>query len=73
VAYASSAAFDRDEDAATLSAITLLMAIAHPAAPARPADGEEDYDGRYALVGWNDLDESDPDEIGACGAPSARQ
>lgn len=30
MAYADSAAFDRDEDAAPLSAIALLMAIAHP-------------------------------------------
>jgi hypothetical protein len=64
VAYASSAAFDRDEDAATLSALALLMALAHPAAPGRPAgDDEEDYNERYALSGYNDLDEEDPDEV----------
>jgi hypothetical protein len=38
VAYASSAAFDRDEDAATLSAVALLIAVAHPAAPGGHAD-----------------------------------
>jgi hypothetical protein len=64
VAYASSAAFDRDEDAAALSALAPLMAIAHPAAPGRPAGGEEDYDERYALGGgYHDLDEEDPDEV----------
>jgi hypothetical protein len=35
VAYASAAAFDRDQDAATLSAVSLLLALAHPTAPAR--------------------------------------
>jgi hypothetical protein len=38
VAYASSAAFGRDEDAATLSAVALLMAIAHPAAGVVPPE-----------------------------------
>jgi hypothetical protein len=78
VAYASSAAFDRDEDAGTLAAVSLLMAIAHPAAPARRADGEDDdeeYDERYSLAGYSDLDEADPDEVRGrwcdeCGANS---
>jgi len=69
VACASSAAFDRDEDAATLAAIALLMALAHPAAGVvppedRPADSEDwpascpecggdDPQGTYGCSCWN--------------------
>jgi hypothetical protein len=38
VAYASSAAFDRGEDADTLAAVALLLAVAHPAGPGPELD-----------------------------------
>ncbi len=41
-AYASSAAFDRDEDADTFAAVALLLVIAHPSVP----DLDDDEDGR---------------------------
>src|SRR5215471_1375668 len=41
VAYARSAAFDRDEDAKTFAAVALLLAVAHPAAPVRELDDDE--------------------------------
>lgn len=50
-AYASSSAFDRDEDAETFTAVCLLLAIAHPASPpatGRPVlddDQDDDDDG----------------------------
>ena len=42
-AYASSAAFDRTEDAETFAAVALLLAVAHPPGPV--LDDDED-DGR---------------------------
>jgi hypothetical protein len=63
-AYASSAAFDRDDDKATFAAVCLLLALAHPASEAAyPAAG--DYDGE-----WDEYDEyggaRSPDEDGRC-------
>jgi hypothetical protein len=48
-AYASSSAFDRDEDAETFTAVCLLLAIAHPASPPPtggpvPDDDQDDGD-----------------------------
>jgi hypothetical protein len=79
VAYASSAAFDRDENAATLSAIALLMALAHPAAGVVPPEdlpadsedwpascpecGSDDPQGTYGCECWN------PAACSECGAP----
>ena len=79
VAYASSAAFDRDEDAATLAAIALLMAVAHPAAnvvspedwpadnedwpAACPECGGDDPKGTYGCECWN------PAACSECGDP----
>ena len=80
VAYASSAAFDRDEDAATLSAIALLMALAHPAAGVVPPEdlpadsedwpascpecGSDDPQGTYGCECWN------PAACSECGDPN---
>jgi hypothetical protein len=71
VAYASSAAFDRDEDAETLAAVALLLAVAHPAAPARELDGDwptscpecggDDPQGTYGCECW------DPSACSECG------
>ncbi len=72
VAYASSAAFDRDEDAGTLAAVALLLAVAHPAAPARELDdddwpascpecGGDDPQGTYGCACW------DPSACSECG------
>ena len=38
-AFASSVAFDRDDDAAVLKAVCVLLAIAHPASAGRPRGG----------------------------------
>jgi hypothetical protein len=63
-AYASSAAFDRDEDAEMLAALSLLLAVAHPARlAATPAtmDEYDDNDCRYGYAGYADWgDEDDP-------------
>lgn len=64
-AYASSAAFDRDEDAETVAAASLLLlAVAHPARlAATPAtmDEYDDADCRYGYAGYADWgDEDDP-------------
>jgi hypothetical protein len=73
VAYASSAAFDRDEDAETFAAAALLLAVAHPAAPARELDdeggrpwtcpecGSDDPQGTYGCDCW------DPSACSECG------
>jgi hypothetical protein len=81
VAYASSAAFDRDEDAATLAAVSLLMAVAHPAAggvspegwpaededwPACPECGGDDPKGTYGCECFN------PSACSECGDPDGR-
>ena len=79
VAYASSAAFDRDEDAATLAAVALLMAVAHPAAGVVPPEdwpaddedwpaacpecGGDDPQGTYGCECWN------PAACSECGDP----
>jgi hypothetical protein len=72
VAYASSAAFDRDEDAATLAAVSLLMVLAHPAPPA--GDTDDDDDSAYDLSSAADWDDGDDDPRGRycmeCGANS---
>jgi hypothetical protein len=72
-AYASSAAFDRSEDAETFAAVALLMAVAHPAAPARELDDEDgrpwtcpecggdDPQGTYGCDCW------DPSACSECG------
>jgi hypothetical protein len=80
VAYASSVAFDRDEDAGTLAAVALLMAVAHPAAPARELDDDEDWppmcpecggddpQGTYGCQCWDPSACSEcGDNSGACG------
>ena len=75
VAYASSVAFDRDEDAGTLAAVALLLAVAHPAAPARelagddwpascPECGGDDPQGTYGCQCW------DPSACSECGSNS---
>ncbi len=74
VAYASSAAFDRDEDAETLAAVALLLAVAHPAAPADldddywpatcPECGGDDPQGTYGCACW------DPSACSECGSNS---
>jgi hypothetical protein len=75
VAYASSAAFDRAEDAETLAAVALLMAVAHPAGPARELDdddwpascpecGSDDPQGTYGCQCW------DPSACSECGGNS---
>ena len=72
VAYASSAAFDRDEDAETLAAVALLLAVAHPATPAGELDdddwpascpecGGDDPQGTYGCECW------DPSACSECG------
>ena len=72
VAYASSVAFDRDEDAETFAAVALLLAVAHPAAPARELDdddwpvscpecGGDDPQGTYGCQCW------DPSACSECG------
>lgn len=69
-AYASSAAFDRFEDAETFAAVALLMAVAHPPAPVhdddwRPATcpecGGDDPQGTYGCECW------DPSACSECG------
>jgi hypothetical protein len=59
VAYASSAAFDRDEDAATLDAVCVLIALAHPAGsagmPADPADEDDDWPPMCPECGGGDV------------------
>lgn len=55
-AYASSAAFDRDDDKATFAAVCLLLALAHPATATITGD-------EWGDDGWGD---SDPDEGGRC-------
>jgi rubrerythrin len=71
-AYASSAAFDRDEDAETFAAVALLMAVAHPAGPALddeddgrpwtcPECGGDDPKGVYGCACW------DPTACPECG------
>jgi hypothetical protein len=81
VAYASSTAFDRDEDAATLAAVSLLMAVAHPAVgvvspedwpadgedwPACPECGGDDPKGTYGCECFN------PSACSECGDPDGR-
>lgn len=56
-AYASSTAFDRDDDQAMFTAMCLLLALAHPAIETEYAD-EAGYDEE-----WGD---GDPDEGGRC-------
>jgi hypothetical protein len=69
-AYASSAAFDRSEDAETFTAVALLMALAHPPAPVHDDDywpatcpecGGDDPQGTYAGQCW------DPSACSECG------
>jgi hypothetical protein len=71
-AYASSAAFDRDEDAETFAAVALLLAVAHPALPELDDDerdpwprcpecGSDDPQGEYGCVCW------DPSACSECG------
>lgn len=59
-AWASSVAFDRDEEPELLAAVCLLLAAAHPARPAVPGDEDEDfgefYDGNYCPECGADLD-----------------
>lgn len=45
-AWASSVAFDRDEEPELLAAVCLLLALAHPPAPARD-DDRDDFDSFY--------------------------
>jgi hypothetical protein len=70
--YASSAAFDRSEDAETFAAVALLMAVAHPPAPELDDDdswrpwtcpecGGDDPEGTYGCVCW------DPSACSECG------
>ena len=71
VAYASSAAFDRDEDAETLAAVCLLLAVAHPAVPGDLGDGPwwpdcpecgaDSGQGTYGCSCW------DPSACSECG------
>lgn len=74
-AYASSAAFDRDEDELTFGAVALLLALAHPPAPASEPDGEDwppscpecggdDPKGTYGCQCW------DPTACSECGSNS---
>jgi len=73
-AYASSAAFDRAEDAETFAAVALLMALAHPPAPvhdndgywsaACPECGGDDPQGTYGCQCW------DPSACSECGGNS---
>ena len=71
-AYASSAAFDRSEDAETFAAVALLMALAHPPAPvhddywpaACPECGGDDPQGTYGCQCWN------PAACSECGDPN---
>ena len=74
-AYASSAAFDRDEDAETFAAVALLMAVAHPAVPELDDDedgrpwtcpecGGDDPKGTYGCGCW------DPSACSECGGNS---
>jgi hypothetical protein len=76
VAYASSAAFDRDEDAETFAAVALLLAVAHPARlelddgeddpwPRCPECGSDDPQGEYGCVCW------DPSACSECGDNSS--
>jgi hypothetical protein len=70
-AYASSAAFDRSENAETFAAVALLMAVAHPPAPVRDDDdgppwtcpkcGGDDPQGTYGCQCW------DPSACSGCG------
>ncbi len=74
-AYASSAAFDRDEDELTFEAVALLLAVAHPAGPASELDDEDwpascpecggdDPRGTYGCQCW------DPSACSECGSNS---
>jgi hypothetical protein len=72
-AYASSAAFDRSEDAETFAAVALLMALAHPAVPVHgddywpgtcPECGGDDPQGTYGCQCW------DPSACSECGGNS---
>jgi hypothetical protein len=71
-AYASSAAFDRDEDEETFAAVALLLAVAHPSASELddedggrpwtcPECGSDDPQGEYGCVCW------DPSACSECG------
>jgi hypothetical protein len=72
-AYASSAAFDRSEEAETFAAVALLMALAHPPAPVHgdgywpatcPECGGDDPQGTYGCQCW------DPSACSECGDTS---
>jgi hypothetical protein len=81
VAYASSAAFDRSEDAETFAAVALLIAAAHPAGHACDVDDDEDGrpwtcpecggddpQGTYGCECWNPSACSEcGDNSGTCG------
>lgn len=73
-AYASSAAFDRTEDAETFAAVAVLLAVAHPAGPELDDDdgrpwtcpecGGDDPQGTYDCACW------DPSACSECGGNS---
>ena len=76
-AYASSAAFDRDEDAETFAAVALLLAVAHPSGPGLDDDeddgrpwtcpecGGDDPQGTYGCGCW------DPTACPECGGDTS--
>jgi len=79
-AYASSAAFDRSEDAETFTAVALLIAVAHPPEPVHddeddwwpatcPECGGDDPRGTYGCQCWNPsaCSECGSGDSGTCG------
>ena len=75
-AYASSAAFDRTEDAETFAAVALLLAVAHPAEAARELDDDDDWPASCPECGSDDPQGTygcqcwDPSACSECGSNS---